>query len=122
LIVILKISEAASWLPPCPLECWCHEAIVETVEDVFASPIPLKSILPAADKSRSSLPEAMRRTNFNRNADRWQSIDNPSEPLNTVICIQQRDTDIDTLLARLPPQTEVTHICINFCAKLILIV
>lgn len=97
LLIAVQVGGSA-WLPPCPLECWCHEATVETVEDVLAGPVSL----PGIRRGKSDAP--------NRNAERWRSTQGPLQLLKTAICAQQGDTDAETLLLRLPPQTEALRL------------
>ena len=78
----------ARWSPPCPHQCWCRDSTMSSIADG----LPTDQLRDSSEESTvPPIPQ--------------QSEDS----VRLVICVQQHDTDVDTLLARLPPQTEVNY-------------
>ena len=82
---IIKGIQSAPWSPSCPHECWCHESHLASIVDEWH---PLNRMDSSSTSVNSSSP-------------------NDDILFRAVICVQQHDTEIETLLARLPSQTEV---------------
>jgi hypothetical protein len=83
---IIKGIQSAPWSPSCPHECWCHESHLTSIVDEWH---PLNRMDSSSTSVNSSAPA------------------NDDILFRAVICVQQHDTEIETLLARLPSQTEV---------------
>uniref|UniRef100_A0A0P4Z6D0 Leucine-rich repeats and immunoglobulin n=1 Tax=Daphnia magna TaxID=35525 RepID=A0A0P4Z6D0_9CRUS len=89
LVVILLLFQgiqSAPWSPSCPHECWCHDSYLSSIVDGWH---PLNQ----TQQDAASL-----------------STSNDDILFRAAICVQQHDTEIKTLLDRLPSQAEAMKI------------
>ncbi|KAI9553180.1 hypothetical protein GHT06_021074 [Daphnia sinensis] len=92
LVVILLLFQgiqSAPWSPSCPHECWCHDSYLSSIVDGWH---PLNQTQQDAAASLSN------------------STSNDDILFRAAICVQQHDTEIKTLLDRLPSQAEAMKI------------
>lgn len=80
-----KGIQSAPWSPSCPHECWCHDSYLSSIVDGWH---PLNQ----TQQDAASL-----------------STSNDDILFRAAICVQQHDTEIKTLLDRLPSQAEVRY-------------
>ncbi|XP_057381516.1 insulin-like growth factor-binding protein complex acid labile subunit [Daphnia carinata] len=91
LVVILLLFQgiqSAPWSPSCPHECWCHDSYLSSIVDGWH---PLNQTQQDA-------------------ANLSNSTSNDDILFRAAICVQQHDTEIKTLLDRLPSQAEAMKI------------